>query len=451
MQIIVVGCGNVGSTLTEQLSSEGHNITVIDVDNRKLQNLVNSNDVMGVIGNGVSFAVQKEAGVEHAHLLIAVTGSDEVNLLCCLIARKTGGCHTIARVRNPIYSMEIGYIKEELGLSMIVNPEFTAAQEMARLLKFPSAITIDTFTKGRVEVVKYRVGADSVLCDQSLQQINSRLKADVLICTVERDENVYIPGGNFIIRERDEISIVGTTQKTLAFFKKLGAAVTRARNAMIIGGGETSYYLARQLLAMGLQIKIIEIDKERCEELSELLPDAIIIHGDGTDRNLLMQEGLMQTEAFVSLTNVDEENIMLSLFAKSLTKAKLITNVHRISYDEIIDSLDIGSIIYPKYLTAENIIKYVRAMDNSLGSNIETLYRLNDNRAEALEFYIKEGSPVVGIPLQDLPIKPNILICAINHRGTITIPGGQSIIQVGDTVIVVTTNTGLNAIGDILK
>lgn len=451
MQIIVVGCGNVGSTLTEQLSSEGHNITVIDVDNQKLQNLVNSNDVMGVIGNGVSFAVQKEARVEHAHLLIAVTGSDEVNLLCCLIARKTGGCHTIARVRNPIYSMEIGYIKEELGLSMIVNPEFTAAQEMARLLKFPSAITIDTFTKGRVEVVKYRVGADSVLCDQSLQQINSRLKADVLICTVERDENVYIPGGNFIIRERDEISIVGTTQKTLAFFKKLGAAVTRARNAMIIGGGETSFYLARQLLAMGLQIKIIEIDKERCEELSELLPDAIIIHGDGTDRNLLMQEGLMQTEAFVSLTNVDEENIMLSLFAKSLTKAKLITNVHRISYDEIIDSLDIGSIIYPKYLTAENIIKYVRAMDNSLGSNIETLYRLNDNRAEALEFYIKEGSPVVGIPLQDLPIKPNILICAINHRGTITIPGGQSIIQVGDTVIVVTTNTGLNAIGDILK
>ena len=451
MQIIVVGCGNVGSTLTEQLSSEGHNITVIDVDNRKLQNLVNSNDVMGVIGNGVSFAVQKEAGVEHAHLLIAVTGSDEVNLLCCLIARKTGGCHTIARVRNPIYSMEIGYIKEELGLSMIVNPEFAAAQEMARLLKFPSAITIDTFIKGRVEVVKYRVGADSILCDQSLQQINSRLKADVLICTVERDENVYIPSGNFIIRERDEISIVGTTQKTLAFFKKLGAAVTRARNAMIVGGGKIAFYLARQLLAMGLQIKIIEINKERCEELSELLPNAIIIHGDGTDRNLLMQEGIMQTEAFVSLTNVDEENIMLSLFAKSMTKAKLITNVHRISYDEIIDSLDIGSVIYPKYLTAENIIKYVRAMDNSLGSNIETLYRLNDNRVEALEFYIKEGSPVVGIPLQDLPIKPNILICAINHRGTITIPGGQSIIQVGDTVIVVTTNTGLNAIGDILK
>lgn len=451
MQIIVVGCGNVGATLTEQLSSEGHNVTVIDMDNKRLQSLVNNYDVMGVVGNGVSFAVQKEAGVEHAHLLIAVTGSDEVNLLCCLIARKTGGCHTIARVRNPIYNMEIGYIKEELGLSMVVNPEFAAATEMIRLLKFPSAITIDTFTKGKVEVIKYRVEENSVLCDQSLQQISAKLKADVLICTVERDENVYIPAGNFIIRAKDEISIVGTAQKTLAFFKKLGVPVTRAKSVMIVGGGETAYYLAKQLGAMGIQIKIIEIDKERCEELGELLPKAIIIHGDGTDKNLLLQEGLMQTEAFIAMTNVDEENIMLSLYAKSLTRAKLITHVHRISYDEIIDSLDIGSVIYPKYLTAEYIIKYVRAMNSSLGSNIESLYRLNDNRVEALEFSVKEDSPVVGIPLQNLQIKPNILICSINHRGNISIPGGQSVIRVGDMVIVVTTNTRLNDIKDILK
>lgn len=451
MQIIIVGCGNVGETLAEQLSSEGHNITVVDVDSDRMQNLVNSNDVMGVVGNGVSFAVQKEAGVEDAHLLIAVTGSDEVNLLCCLIARKTGGCHTIARVRNPVYNMEIGYIKEELGLSMVVNPEYAAAAEITRLLKFPSAITIDSFTKGRVEVVKYRVSAESVLCDQSLQQIASRLKSDVLICTVERDDKVYIQGGNFIIRAQDEISIVGTPQKTLAFFKKLGAATTRAKNAMIIGGGKTAFYLAKQLIDMGIQIKIIEINKERCVELSELLPKAIIIHGDGTDRNLLLEEGLMQTEAFVALTNFDEENIMLSLFVKSMSKAKLITHVHRISYDEIIDSLDIGSVIYPKYLTAENILKYVRAMENSLGSNIETLYRLNDNRVEAMEFSVKRDSPVVGIPLQDLNIKPNILICSINHRGTISTPGGQSVIQVGDMVIVVTTITGLNDIKDILK
>ncbi|MDD6811463.1 MAG: Trk system potassium transporter TrkA [Lachnospiraceae bacterium] len=451
MQIIIVGCGNVGSTLAEQLSSEGHNITVIDVDNQKLQTLVNSYDVMGVVGNGASFAVQKEAGVENAHLLIAVTGSDEVNLLCCLIAKKTGGCHTIARVRNPIYNMEIGYIKEELGLSMIINPEFAAAAEMGRLLKFPSALTIDTFTKGRVEVVKYRVEEDCVLCDLSLKEIAGKLKSDVLICSVVRGDEVFIPDGNFIIRAKDEISVVGTTQKTLAFFKKLGVPVARAKNVMIIGGGEMAFYLTKQLLAMGIQVKIIEKDKERCDELCELLPQAMIIQGDGTDRNLLMEEGLPQMEAFVALTNFDEENIMLSLFAKSVSKAKLITHVHRISYDEIIDGLNIGSVIYPKYLTAVHIIKYVRAMDNSLGSNIETLYRLNDNRTEALEFSVKEDCPVVGVPLQDLKIKPGILICTINHRGNISIPGGQSIIQVGDTVIVVTTQTGLNDIRDILK
>lgn len=451
MQIIVVGCGNVGATLAEQLSSEGHSIAVIDVDNQKLQALVNSYDVMGVVGNGASFAVQKEAGVENAHLLIAVTGSDEVNLLCCLIAKKTGGCHTIARVRNPIYNMEIEYIKEELGLSMIINPEFAAAAEMGRLLKFPSALTIDTFTKGRVEVVKYQVEKDSVLCDLSLKEIAGKLKSDILICSVVRGDDVFIPDGNFIIREKDEISVVGTIQKTLAFFKKLGVPVARAKNVMIIGGGEMAFYLAKQLLAMGIQVKIIEKDKERCDELCELLPQAMIIQGDGTDRNLLMEEGLPQTEAFVALTNFDEENIMLSLFAKSVSKAKLITHVHRISYDEIIDGLNIGSVIYPKYLTAVHIIKYVRAMDNSLGSNIETLYRLNDNRTEALEFCVKEDCPVVGIPLQDLKIKPGILICTINHRGNISIPGGQSIIQVGDTVIVVTAKTGLNDIRDILK
>lgn len=441
----------MGATLAEQLSSEGHNITIIDTDNRKLQSLVNSYDTMGVVGNGASFAVQKEADVEHAHLLIAVTGSDEVNLLCCLIAKKTGGCHTIARVSNPVYNMEISYIREELGLSMIINPEYTAAQEMARLLKFPSAITIDAFSKGRVEIVKYRVKEDSMLCDQSLRNISGKMKSDILVCTVERDENAYIPGGDFIIRSQDEISILGTTQKTMSFFKKLGAAVTRAKTVMIVGGGEMAYYLAKQLIPMGIQIKIIELDKDRCDELSELLPKAMIINGNGTDKDLLMQEGLMQMEAFVALTNFDEENIMLSLFVKSISNAKLITLVHRISYDEIIDSLDIGSIIYPKYLTAENIIKYVRAMENTIGSNIESLYRLSDNKVEALEFNIKKDSPVVGIPLQDLPIKPKILIGSINHKGMITIPGGQSVIQAGDTVIVVTTITGLNDISDILK
>ncbi len=450
MRIIVVGCGNVGMTLTEQLSSEGHNITLIDLESQRMQDLINSHDVMGVVGNGASFVVQKEAGVENAHLLIAVTGSDELNLLCCLIARKTGGCHTIARVRNPIYNMEIGYIKEELGLSMVINPEFAAASEMARLLKFPSAITIDTFSKGRVEMIKYRVEEDSVLCDLSLKQISAKLKSDTLICSVERGEDVFIPDGNFIIRAKDEISIVGTPSQNMAFFKKMGSAVTKAHNVMIVGGGKIAFYLAGQLLSMGMQVRIIEQDKARCEELSSLLPQALVINGDGTDRNLLLQEGLAQMEAFITLTSIDEENIMLALFAKSVTKAKLITNVHRISYDEIIDGLDIGSVIYPRYLTAEIIIKYVRAMDNSLGSNVETLYRLNNNKTEALEFCVKADSPVIGTPLQDLPIRPGILICSINHKGRTSIPGGQSVIAPDDMVIVVTNITGLNDIKDIL-
>lgn len=450
MQIIIVGCGNVGSTLAEQLNKEGHNITVIDTKSDVVTNVSNNFDVMGIVGNGAGYSIQKEAGIEEADLLIAVTGSDELNLLCCLIAKKAGDCHTIARVRNPVYSREINFIKEELGLSMVINPEDAAAMEIARVLKFPSAIKIDTFAKGRIELVKYRIEENSPLCDHTLRDISAKMKCDVLVCTVERGEEVFIPSGNFILRARDEISVVGSAENSVLFFKKLGVPTTRAKDAFIVGGGETAYYLAKQLLSIGIDVKIVEKDRERCEELSELLPQAMLILGDGTDRNLLLEEGLPQAESFVALTNIDEENIMLSLFVKSISKAKLITKVHRIAYDEIIEELDLGSVIYPKYITAESIIKYVRAMQNSIGSNIETLYRMNNDRVEALEFVVKKDSPIVGIPLQDLKLKPNLLISCINHKGNIITPGGQSRIHVGDTVVIVTTLTGLHDIKDIL-
>lgn len=451
MRIIIVGCGNVGTTLTEQLSKEGHNITVVDTKDRAVRDISNNFDVMGIVGNGASFSVQTEAGVGSADLLIAITDSDELNLLCCLIAKKAGGCHTIARVRNPVYSREIGYIKEELGLSMVINPEFAAAMEIGRILKFPSAVEIDTFAKGRVELIRYRIKEDSILNDMPLKDISLKMHCDVLVCVVERGDEVIIPGGDFVLKEKDTISIVASSQNAMQFFKKLGAATTRAKDVIIVGGGETSYYLSMQLLAMGVKVKIIEHDKKRCEELSELLPQALIIYGDGTDRDLLLEEGMVTTEAFVSMTNFDEENIMLTLFAKRLSKAKLITKVHRIAYDEIIDELDLGTIIYPKYITAESIIQYVRAMQNSIGSNIETLYRLNNNRVEALEFIVKEDSPVVGVPLQELNLKKNILICCISHKGKIITPRGQSVISVGDTVVIVTVITGLHDIKDILK
>lgn len=451
MNIIIVGCGNVGSTIVEKLSKEGHNIVVIDTKSDAIKNVSINFDVMGYVGNGASYSIQSEAGIENADLMIAVTGSDELNLLCCLIAKKAGGCYTIARVRNPVYSREINFIKEELGLSLVINPEDAAAMEIARLLKFPSAIKIDTFAKGRIELVKYRIEEGSALCDQPLKDISAKMKCDVLVSMVERGDDVYIPDGNFILRAKDAISIVGSVRNSIQFFKKLRVPTMRAKNAFIVGGGETAYYLAKQLISIGIAVKIVERDKERCEELSELLPQAAVIYGDGTDRNLLLEEGALTAESFVALTNFDEENIMLSLFVKHISKAKLITKVHRISYDEIIGGLELDSIIYPKYITAESIVKHVRALQNSIGSNIETLYRLSNDRVEALEFLVKEDSPVIGIPLLEMRLKPNILICSINHKGNVIIPGGQNKIAVGDTVVIITTTTGLHDIKDILK
>ena len=451
MKIVIVGCGNVGTALVEQLSGEGHNITVVDEKEELVQAITNTYDIMGIIGNGAVYSVQLEAGVGEADLLIAVTGQDELNLLCCLIARKAGGCHTIARVSNPVYYKEIAFIKEELGLSLVINPQYAVAMEIVRLLKFPSALEIDTFAKGRVELVKYRIPEDSVLCDMQLKDVSSRFKSDVLICVAERGEEVHIPDGNFALKAGDDITIVAASAKIAAFFKKIGVPTMRAKDAMVIGGGGTSYYLATLLLDMGVKVKIVDKSRARCEELCELVPNAMVICGDGTERDLLLEEGLAKAESVVSMMDFDEENIMLSLYAKSISKAKVITRIHRIAYDEIIENLNLGSIVYPKNITAENIVKFVRAMQNSMGSNIESLYKLNDNRVEALEFIIREDCPLVGIPLQELKLKKNILVCSINHKGSISTPGGQSVICVGDTVVIVTTTTGFHDIRDILE
>lgn len=451
MKIVIVGCGNVGAALAEQLCREGHNITVVDEKEELVQNITNTCDVMGFVGNGAVYSVQEEAGAGDADLMIAITGKDELNLLCCLIAKKAGVRHTVARVRNPVYYQEIAYLKEELGLSLVINPEYAVAGEMARLLKFPSALKIDTFAKGRVELIKYRIEADSMLADMQLKDVRNRFKNTVLICIAERGEEIYIPDGDFTLQAGDIITIVAASAKIAAFFKEIKVPTTSAKQVMIVGGGETAFYLAEQLLTMGIKVKIVDSSPERCEELSELLPEAMIICGDGTDRDLLLEEGVAQTDAFVSMTNFDEENIMLSLFAKSLSKAKLITRLHRIAYDEIIESMNLGSVVYPKYVTSESIVKFVRAMHKSMGSDIEALYSLCENRVEALEFLIRKDCPLAGIPLQDLKLKKNLLVCSINHKGTIISPGGQSIIAEGDTVVVVTTHTGLHDIRDILE
>ena len=451
MRIIIVGCGKVGSTITEQLVKEGHDVAVIDRDSDVIQDITNNFDVMGVVGNGASYSIQKEAGIEDAHLLIAVTGSDEQNLLCCLFAKKAGNCNTIARVRNPLYNHEIRFIQEELGLSMTINPEYAAATEIARILRFPSAIKIDTFSKGRVELIKFLVPENSPIDNCSLIDISHKIKTDVLVCAVERKDEVVIPNGCFVIKAGDTISIVASPTKARDFIKEIGVRAHQVGNAMIVGGGPMAYYLAEQLLSMGIHVKIIERDEERCEQLSELLPKAMIIHGDATNQNILLEEGIQNSEAFVSLTGIDEGNIFLSLFAQSCSKAKVITKINRISFGDIINDFQLGSLIYPKFITSEYITRYVRAMQNSLGSNVETLYHLIENKVEALEFHIHEGAPVVDIALEDLPIRDNTLIACINHAGTIIRPNGKTKISVGDTVIIITTHKGLGDIKDILQ
>lgn len=452
MNIIIAGCGKVGGALAEQLSREGHDITVIDQRSAVIQHVTNAADVRGIVGNGASYNIQKDTGIEKADLLIAVTDADEVNLLCCLIAKKAGGCQTIARVRNPVYHQEISHIKEELGLSMIINPEWAAAMEIARLLRFPSAIEIDTFAGGRIELLRFRIDASNPLCRQQIKNISALSKCEVLICIVERDAQVLIPDGDMELKENDTISIVASPMNASRFFRLIGIETNQVKNTMIIGGGRLSFYLARKLLDMGIAVKIVEKNREICGELCELLPKAMIICGDGTDQEVLAEEGLAEAEGFAALTNMDEENVMLSLYAKSMSRAKKITKVNSNTYDSIIATLDIGSVIHPKHITAESILQYVRAMQNSIGSNVETLYRLVEGRAEALEFIIRERGEVTDIPLQNLELKSHMLVCAIHRNGKIIIPKGPDCLKAGDSVVIITTGCSeLRDIRDILK
>ncbi len=451
MKIIIVGCGKVGYTLVEQLSGENHDIVVIDELEEKVNSITDELDAMGIVGNGVSYQTLLEAGIDHADLLIAVTGSDEQNLLCCVIAKKTGNCKTIARVRNPLYNKEIAFLREELGLAMIINPELASAAEIARIFQFPSAVKIDTFSKGRIELLHFRITEDCLLNNYKLLNIRSTLKCDVLVCMVTRGEEVLIPKGDFIFQEGDVVAIVAAPPKAMDFFKKIGIDTGKVHTAMIVGGGTIAYYLAQRLLDVGISTKIIDKDPVRCEELSELLPKATIICGDGTDERLLLQEGLDSAEGFAALTGFDEENILLSLYAKKTSNAKVVTKINRINFNSVLNDIKLDTISYPRLLTADVILKYARSMDASLNSNVENLYKLEDGRAEALEFYIKEPSKITGVPLGKLKIRKNILVCCINRSGRIIIPGGQDELLVGDSVIVVLTHSRLNDIKDILE
>ena len=451
LKIIIVGCGKVGANLVDQLSKEGHDITVIDKKAEKIQDITNIYDVMGLVGNGASYSTQMEAGIEETDLIIAVTDSDELNLLCCTVAKRVGKCAAIARVRTPDYSEEAGYLREQLGLALIINPELEAAREVARILYLPTALEVNSFAHGQAELVKFKVPEGNLLNGLSLAYLGKNITNDILICAVERNGEVYMPNGDFVLQSGDVVSFVSERHIARDFLKQIGLATRQVKDTMIIGASKAAYYLAKELLNMGISVKIIEKEKENCESLSVKLPKAIIINGDGTDPDILKEEGIETVQSFIPLTGIDEENIMLTLYAKQVSKAKVVTKINRVNYKQVINNLDLGSLVYPKYITSEAIIAYVRAKKNSMGSNIETLYHMFDSRVEAIEFIVEENSKVSGVPIKDLKLKKDVLISFINHNGHIIIPTGNDEIEDGDTVMIVTKNTGFTGIDDIVR
>lgn len=450
LKIIIVGCGEVGTALVEQLSSEGHDITIVDEDRDRVQELTNMYDIMGVCGNGASFSVQMDAGIKEADLVIAVTESDELNLLCSIVGRRVGSCAAIARVRNPEYSLEIGYLSEKLNLAMIINPEQETAREISRILLIPSALEVNTFAHSQVELVKIRIPQNSVMDGMTVADFGRRTEGNALVCVVDRAKKATIPNGDYELKAGDIISIASPRKMTGAMLQKIGFKSDKVKNAMIIGGGNTGYYLGRFLQHDGIDITIIERDRARCEELSAMLPKANIICGDATDEDLLKEEGIENAESVVSLTDSDEENILLSLYANQLD-TKVITRINRSTFNNVIDNLDLGAVVYPKYITTEAIIAYVRAKTATQGSNVETVVHMFDKRVEAIEFKVEKESAVTGVKLMDLKLKDNLLICFIYRRGKALIPSGQDCIMPGDSVTIVTTHTGFSTITDIME
>lgn len=438
MKIVIAGDGKVGYALSEQLSKEGHDIVVIDSNPQVLQEALDNLDVMVVNGNAASLEVQKKAGVETSDLVIAATSSDEINLLCCVLARKLGCKHTISRVRNPEYIEQVQFLREEFGLSMTINPELAAAREIFRLIQFPSFLKRDSFAKGRVELVELKIGEESALKNKQLDQIHEVFKIRALICAVERDEKVYIPNGNFVLRAGDKITVTAPRSDLAIMLKNLKETNYKIHSVMIIGGGRIAEYLSEDLIRSGVTVKIVEKDEARCIELAEKLPGAIIINGDGSKQELLIEEGIKSTDAVITLTDFDEENLIISMFADYIGAPKTITKINRTEYSHLFKDRGIGSVVSPKQLTAHEIIRYVRAMGNTSGGAVRTLHRIVDEKAEALEFEAVGTTRNLGIPLMKLKLKEDILIACINRRGKVIIPKGVDTIEEKDIVIVVT-------------
>lgn len=451
MKIVVIGDGKIGRTIVEHACQEGHEVVVVDNRVEAIEQVIDQYDVMGLVGNGASFDIQKNAGVDRNSLVIAATSSDETNILSCLVAKKLGAKFTIARVRSYEYMNQLKIIQKDLGINMTFNPEYDATDEIMKIIDFPEAISVDSFGKGNVDMVELFIPENSPLVDNSLIEIYKQYQVKILVCAVQRNDDVFIPTGSFIIRPKDKIYVTAKRSNLRKFITKLGLVENKIKSVMIIGGGRMSLYLGNELLKNKYEVKIIEKDYNRCLELSQLLPKASIIHGDGSDQRVLDEEGMKETDAIVCLTGKDEENIIVSMYAYKKNVKKIITKINRTSLVGIMESISMASIISPKDIVASKIISYIRAKNNSRGSNVTTLYKLVNNKVEALEFIAKENKKLVNIPLKNLKLKNNILIAAIIREGKVIIPNGEDMIQVNDNIIVVTTNQFLDDLNEILE
>ena len=454
MRIVVVGAGKVGRVLTEQLAAEKHDIVVIDQDTDLIESLVNIYDVRGVVGNGGCYDVQKDAFEDGADLLIATTSSDETNILACLVAKKIGTPHTIARIRNPEYEKQLHFMREELGLSMVVNPEKATAREIARVLRFPSAIKREQFCRQRFELVEYRVNEGNPLEGLQLSDLYRNIRVKILICAVARGQQTIIPTGATVLQKGDKIYLTASARELESFFRKLNIFKARANNIMIVGASRIAYYLVKELQDIQKRVTVIDSNAARCQAMSEKFPGVLVIHGDGADSELLSEERISEMDAFVPLTGLDETNIILAMYANQFPNCKVVAKINRPSFADLANQKGlVDSVVSTAAVTSETIARYVRAMQNSFDSdNIKTLHRLVGGRVEALEFNVGHGLPFIGVPLKDLNLREGMLVAGIvRQNGAPVIPSGADALQEGDDVVIVTTDTTLHALRDIVK
>ena len=454
MRIVVVGAGKVGRVLTEQLAAEKHDIVVIDQDSDLIDSLVNIYDVRGVAGNGGCYDIQKDAFEDGADLLIATTSSDETNILACLVAKKLGTPHTIARIRNPEYEKQLHFMREELGLSMVVNPEKATAREIARVLRFPSAIKREQFCRQRFELVEYRINEGNPLVGLQLSDLYRNIRVKILICAVARGQQTIIPTGATVLQKGDKIYLTASARELESFFRKLNIFKARANNIMIVGASRITYYLVKELQDIQKRVTVIDSNAARCQAMSEKFPGVLVIHGDGADSELLSEERISEMDAFVPLTGLDETNIILAMYASQFPNCKVVAKINRPSFADLANQKGlVDSVVSTAAVTSETIARYVRAMQNSFDSdNIKTLHRLVGGRVEALEFNVGPGLPFIGVPLKDLNLREGMLVAGIvRQNGAPVIPSGADALQEGDDVVIVTTDTTLHALRDIVK